>query len=108
MFSKGLFSFALIGLTPNTTYEYKAEAHNEKGWGAGEVLTFTTLSVSNGNKGDVNGDGKISVKDVIKTVNIALNKINPTDVEFTAADVNRDNQITIRDVVQIVNMALQK
>jgi uncharacterized coiled-coil DUF342 family protein len=35
------FSFTITGLTPGTTYEYKAMAYNLAGWGEGSVTTFT-------------------------------------------------------------------
>jgi len=107
MFGKGLFDFDLAELKPNRTYEFKAMAHNSKGWSEGYALTFSTLAGGISNKGDVNGDGKITVEDIIKTINIALYKDNPTGVELASADVNGDGQVTVRDVVQIVNIVLE-
>ncbi|MCL6560055.1 MAG: fibronectin type III domain-containing protein [Firmicutes bacterium] len=40
-FGPGSFSFNLTGLNPGATYEFKAMAHNQAGWGEGEVKTFT-------------------------------------------------------------------
>lgn len=57
-------------------------------------------------KGDVNGDNKCDVLDVVKTTNIALNKIQPTTDEFYAADVNSDRAVNVLDVVKIVNIIL--
>jgi len=55
-FGTGAFSFALTGLTPNTTYEVKALAHNTAGWGEGTVIAFTTLT-SGGSTGGGGGGG---------------------------------------------------
>ena len=40
------FSFRLAGLTPSTTYYYKAYATNMNGTGKGEIQSFTTSSTS--------------------------------------------------------------
>jgi hypothetical protein len=36
------FSFNLTGLSPNTTYGFRAWARNSAGWGHGTILTFNT------------------------------------------------------------------
>lgn len=38
----GMYIFSLVGLNPNTCYEYKAMSRNSFGWSEGSVLTFTT------------------------------------------------------------------
>lgn len=52
-------------------------------------------------KGDINGDGKITITDVVKcnlyTVNIKV----PNELEKVAADVSEDGKISITDVVQL-------
>ena len=64
------------------------------------------ITVAARKKGDVNGDGQINVLDVVRAVNIALGRIQPTDEERYAADANGDGVINVLDVVRIVNMAL--
>ncbi len=59
-------------------------------------------------KGDVNGDDLINVQDVVRTVNIILGKLTPTDTELCAADVNSDDTINVQDVVRMVNIILGK
>ena len=56
-------------------------------------------------KGDVNGDGSISVADVVLTINYTLNVVSE-EVVFDAADMNGDNTITVGDVVLIINKVL--
>lgn len=52
-------------------------------------------------KGDINGDGKITITDVVKcnlyTVNIKV----PNELEKVAADVSEDGKISITDLVRL-------
>ena len=41
-FGTGTFQQTLGGLSANTTYHFRAKAHNSAGWGYGSDLTFTT------------------------------------------------------------------
>ena len=57
-------------------------------------------------RGDVNGDGTVTITDVTELVNIILGK-NTEAVEVNiATDVNRDHKITIADVTALVNIIL--
>ena len=56
--------------------------------------------------GDLNMDGIINVLDVVKTVNIALGIIVPSEYQQWAADLNEDGEINVLDVVQVVNLSL--
>lgn len=58
-------------------------------------------------KGDVNGDGYVTIADVTALVNIILGKGN-TEFNQTIADVNRDGSLTIADVTALVNIILGK
>lgn len=57
-------------------------------------------------KGDVNGDGKVNVLDVVLAVNIILGLFEPTSSQFWAADFNDDGVVNIVDVILIVNEIL--
>ena len=60
---------------------------------------------ANSNKGDVNGDNKIDVEDVVGIVNKILEE--PADDFIEAnADVNGDGKIDVDDVVAVVNIIL--
>ncbi|MCR5131831.1 MAG: dockerin type I repeat-containing protein [Prevotella sp.] len=57
-------------------------------------------------KGDVNGDGTVTIADVTELVNIILGKAENYDVNV--ADVNGDGSVTIADVTELVNIILGK
>ena len=59
-------------------------------------------------KGDVNGDGTISIADVTTLVNYILGKTTDNEPAMEAADVNNDNSISIADVTALVNKILGK
>lgn len=58
--------------------------------------------------GDVNGDGKITSSDCIKTRNHMLGKGTLEGVSFVAADVTGDGKIMSSDVIKIRNHMLGK
>jgi hypothetical protein len=45
-YGTGVFSYNLTGLTPGTTYYFRAKAHNSFGWGYGSEMSFTTSIAS--------------------------------------------------------------
>ena len=51
--------------------------------------------------GDVNGDGKVNIQDVIRL----LNHVNKSDVFADAShcDINQDGKINIQDVIRLLN-----
>lgn len=56
--------------------------------------------------GDVNGDGTVSIQDVVLLVDYTLNK-PVSGFVIEAADVTGDGQINVSDVVGIVNIVLK-
>lgn len=57
-------------------------------------------------KGDVNGDGKVDILDVMLTINAILERTTLTEQQRVSADVNGDGAVDIRDVVGTVRIAL--
>lgn len=55
--------------------------------------------------GDVNGDGIVSIADVIAATNMAIG-MTPSVFIFENADINKDNDITVTDIMFIVNISL--
>ncbi len=56
--------------------------------------------------GDVTGDGLIDILDVVTTVNIVLDSINPTNYQLIAADGNEDGIVNIQDIILIINIIM--
>lgn len=65
---------------------------------------FHTYTIQFAKKGDVNGDGEVTIADVTALVNIILEK----DEKKAIADVNGDDDVTIADVTALVNIILGK
>ena len=65
---------------------------------------FHTYTIQFAKKGDVNGDGEVTIADVTALVNIILGKNDKKAI----ADVNGDNDVTIADVTALVNIILGK
>ena len=66
--------------------------------GAGQAQTEDSVL-----KGDANGDGQVTISDVVAVENV-LHGSTPAGFNAAAADVNGDGQITIADVVGITNI----
>ena len=56
---------------------------------------------------DVNNDGVINVVDIVNTVNIIFNQLDPNEFELCAADANQDGTINVVDIVNIVNFIFE-
>ena len=52
-------------------------------------------------KGDIDGNGKITITDVVKSNLYNVNIQNPNEIEHIAADINGDGKISITDCVQV-------
>lgn len=63
-----------------------------------DSITFTLKAL----RGDANGDGKVTVSDVVFLVNY-LFKGGPVPLPFLSGDANCDTKVTISDVVYLVN-----
>ena len=67
--------------------------------------TEAVLTIIPGQPGDVNGDGKLTMGDVVKLVNNIL-EVSQTGFNADLADVNEDGKVTMGDVVIVLNMIL--
>lgn len=65
---------------------------------------YHTYTIQFAKRGDVNGDGEVTIADVTALVNIILGKAASKAV----ADVNGDGDVTIADVTALVNIILGK
>lgn len=70
--------------------------------GSGHYLFSSIVSKS----GDINGDGKINVVDIVALVNYLLDEKND-NIVLINADVNDDGKVNILDIVALVNMTLE-
>ncbi|MBQ9560450.1 MAG: dockerin type I repeat-containing protein [Bacteroidaceae bacterium] len=100
----GNASTSASGLRLSETGTYYLAVHSPSGSGN------MTLYAERPNilKGDVNGDGTISIADVTTLVNYILGKTTDNEPAMEAADVNNDNSISIADVTALVNKILGK
>ena len=55
-------------------------------------------------KGDTNGDGYLSVSDVVELVNAVMNPSSISDI--TKYDMDGDGYLTVTDVVLLVNLVM--
>ena len=53
-------------------------------------------------KGDVTGDGIVSVADVVSIISYILGE-NPSEFKAAAADVNGDGKVTVADIVMVID-----
>lgn len=56
--------------------------------------------------GDVNGDGRITITDVVKLQNYAAGAGDLNEAAMKAADINGDGRVTITDVVQAAQVTV--
>ncbi len=56
--------------------------------------------------GDVNGDGYVTVEDIVIVIDFILELADPDELEFMMSDVNVDGEINILDVVKMVDIIL--
>lgn len=67
--------------------------------------TSTQENVANGIKGDVNGDGKVTVADAVAVMDYYIHRSEASDLDATY-DVNGDGRVTVADAVEIMNIYL--
>ena len=69
------------------------------------ALVAFTANAQSTLKGDVNGDGSISITDVTMLVDVILTGL-PQDTDTSIYDINGDGNVTISDVTVLVDMIL--
>lgn len=69
--------------------------------------TTSVITLTDYIKGDANGDGNVSVVDVISTINYILQD-PPEQFDVKAADVNGDGEISVVDVIGIIDIILNQ
>ena len=56
-------------------------------------------------KGDMDGDGEITVADALRALRIAAKLVNPTEQDIALGDVDNDGEITVADALKILRVA---
>ena len=56
-------------------------------------------------KGDMDGDGEITVADALKALRIAAKLVAPTEQDIALGDVDNDGEITVADALKILRVA---
>ena len=86
--------------TENMTVTAKIEKSGEY------ILAVNSISEPGTNiLGDLNGDGKVTMADVIRLARGAAGYATLTEQEQKAGDVNRDGKITMADVIRVARYA---
>ncbi len=60
------------------------------------------------NYGDVNGNGSVTAEDALLALQIATNKVTPSDAQKAAADVDGNGDVTANDALLILQFATKK
>ncbi len=60
----------------------------------------------NGVYGDLNGDGIVSVEDIVLVIDFVLGRIEFNQIQRIAADLDGDNDVDIMDIIRMVNIIL--
>lgn len=99
----------------NLKQEYDIYRNDQKLENNGIVATGDVLKTKAGNTytlivaGDINKDGEVNIKDIVKMRKYLLERNNLDETELLAADANLDEKsITIKDLVRIRIIALTK
>ena len=97
--NENLSIFDLKDIASNEEYywnSYRGDNHNSGSY----------ILESSGSIGDLNNDGIVDVLDLVITINIIMDIIEPTSMQIYAGDINSDGVIDVLDVVQLVNIIL--
>jgi hypothetical protein len=85
------------------TYSYKVRAKDQQDqWGAWSNVETAVVITGEFTRGDANGDGTITLSDVVFLINYLYRGGNPPD-PLAAGDANSDSQIDLADAVYLIN-----
>ena len=56
-------------------------------------------------RGDMDGDGEISVADALRALRIAAKLVAPTEDDIAIGDIDRDGEVTVADALKILRVA---
>ena len=106
----------LTGIAPGTSIKslnnsgytvYSGKQEVTSGYvGTGMTAVSGSTSLTIVVNGDVNGDGRITITDVVKLQNYAANVSGLDEAAMMAGDINGDGRITITDVVQAAQVTV--
>ena len=106
----------LTGIAPETSVKslndsgytvYSGKQEVTSGYvGTGMTAVSGSTSLTIVVTGDVNGDGRITITDVVKLQNYAANAGDLDEAAMKAGDLNGDGRITITDVVQAAQVTV--
>ena len=106
----------LTGIAPETSVKsltdsgytvYSGKQEVTSGYvGTGMTAVSGSTSLTIVVTGDVNGDGRITITDVVKLQNYAANAGDLDGAAMMAGDLNGDGRITITDVVQAAQVTV--
>lgn len=85
------------------TYYYKVKAKDQEDqWGAWSNVETAVVGGEQFTRGDANGDGTITISDVVYLINYLYKGGSAPDPP-AAGDANNDTQIDLEDVVYVIN-----
>lgn len=102
--------------TAKTTAQLQQQSTYEAlGWDFTDVWTMTAdgfpelqwLASSSVMKGDLNGDGEVSITDVVLIIDVIAEVITDAN-QVAAADVNNDGEVTITDCVAAIDLIAEQ
>ena len=104
-FSSNTYSSATLHVPNGTIPNYQATA----AWNefANIVETKTTPDTPSIKKGDLNGDGVVSITDVVMIIDVIAGTITDAN-QVAAADVNGDGSVTITDCVAAIDLIAEQ
>ena len=95
-------SYKFEGLDAGCDYRYRVQAKD--GMGASDFSVYEFVTTLSNKKGDINGDGVVSVTDIQSLVNLILGAAAAED--NPEGDINGDGTISVTDIQSVVNIIL--